>query len=70
MRREDRLLSFDWWASRLVFMFGARLFWPLIHVMEIMDDRVTDRATEAIAARFGNGQVAGKIRGYIVAAVR
>ena len=33
-------------------------------------DHVTDRATEAIAARFGNGPVAGKIRGHIVTATR
>ena len=33
-------------------------------------DEVTDRATEAIASRFGNGPVTGKIRGHIVAAVR
>jgi len=33
-------------------------------------DHVIDRATEAIAARFGNGPVAGKIRGHIVAAAR
>ncbi len=33
-------------------------------------DHVTDRATEAIAARFGNGPVAGRIRGHIVAAAR
>ncbi|MCH8113892.1 MAG: SAM-dependent methyltransferase, partial [Chloroflexi bacterium] len=33
-------------------------------------DEVTERATEAIASRFGNGPVTGKIRGHIVAAVR
>ena len=33
-------------------------------------DHVTDLATEAIAARFGNGPVAGKIRGHIMAATR
>lgn len=33
-------------------------------------EHVTDRVTDAIAARFGNGPVAGKIRGHIVAAVR
>ena len=33
-------------------------------------DHVTDRVTEAIALRFGNGPVAGKIRGHIVAAAR
>ncbi len=33
-------------------------------------EHVTDRATEAIAERFGNGPVAGKIRGHIVAAAR
>ena len=31
---------------------------------------VTDRAAEAIAARFGNGPVAGKIRGHVVVAER
>ncbi len=33
-------------------------------------DVVTDRATEAIADRFGSGPVAGKIRGHIVTASR
>ena len=45
---------------------------PLRNEIETRDasllGHVTDRATEAIAARFGNGPVAGKIRGYIVAA--
>ena len=47
---------------------------PLRNEIETRDasllDHVTDRAAEAIAARFGNGQVAGKIRGHIVAAAR
>jgi len=30
---------------------------------------VTDRATEAIASRYGNGPVAGKIQGHVVVAV-
>jgi len=46
---------------------------PLRNEIEARDasllDHITDRATEAIAARFGNGPVAGKIRGHIVAAV-
>ncbi len=33
-------------------------------------DYVTDRATAAIAARFGNGPIASKIRGHIVAGAR
>ena len=33
-------------------------------------DYVTDLATEAIAARFGSGQVTAKVRAHIVAAVR
>jgi len=32
--------------------------------------RVTDKAADAIEARFGNGSVTGKIRGYVVAATR
>ena len=47
---------------------------PLRNEIENRDatllDHVTDRATEAIAARFGNGPVAGKIRGHIVVAAR
>ena len=47
---------------------------PLRNEIENRDasilDHVTDRATEAIAARFGNGQVTGKIQAHIVAAVR
>jgi SAM-dependent methyltransferase len=47
---------------------------PLRNEIEARDtsllDHVTDRATEAIAARFGNGPVAGKIKGHIVAATR
>ena len=45
---------------------------PLRNEIETRDasllGHVTDRATEAIAARFGNGPVAGKIRGYVVEA--
>ena len=47
---------------------------PLRNEIEIRDagllDQVTDRATEAIAARFGDGPVTGKIRGHVVAATR
>jgi ubiquinone/menaquinone biosynthesis C-methylase UbiE len=47
---------------------------PLRNEIETRDasllDHVTDRAAEAIAARFGNGPVAGKIRGHVVAAAR
>jgi len=47
---------------------------PLRNEIESRDasllDHVTDRATEAIAARFGGGSVAGKIRGHVVAAAR
>jgi ubiquinone/menaquinone biosynthesis C-methylase UbiE len=47
---------------------------PLRNEIETRDasllDHVTERATEAIAARFGSGPVAGKIRGHIVTAVR
>ena len=47
---------------------------PLCNEIEARDasllEHVTDLASEAIAARFGNGQVSGKIRGHIVAAVR
>jgi ubiquinone/menaquinone biosynthesis C-methylase UbiE len=47
---------------------------PLRNEIEARDasllDHVTDRATEAIAKRFGNGPVAGKIRGHIITAVR
>ena len=32
-------------------------------------DHVTERTAEAIASRFGNGTVAGKIRAYVVEAV-
>ena len=32
-------------------------------------DEVTRRAAEAISARFGEGQVAGKIQGHVVVAV-
>lgn len=45
---------------------------PLRNEIETRDagllDHVTDRAVEAIEARFGNGPVAGKIRGHVVAA--
>ena len=47
---------------------------PLRNEIETRDssllEHVTDLATEAIAARFGNGPVSGKIRGHIVAAAR
>jgi len=33
-------------------------------------DRVTDLATAAVAARFGDGPVSGKIRGHVISAVR
>lgn len=45
---------------------------PLRNEIESRDasllDHVTDRAAEAIAARFGGGPVAGRIRGHIVTA--
>ncbi len=45
---------------------------PLRNEIETRDtsllNHVTDRATEAIAARFGDGPVVGKIRGHIMAA--
>jgi len=45
---------------------------PLRNEIETRDpsllDHVTDLATEAIAARFGDGPVTGKIRGYVVEA--
>lgn len=45
---------------------------PLRSEIEARDagllDHVTDRAAEAIAVRFGNGPVAGKIRGHVVTA--
>jgi len=47
---------------------------PLRNEIETRDanllEHVTDQATEAIAARFGNGPVAGKIRGHIITAAR
>ena len=47
---------------------------PLRNEIETRDagllGHVTDRATEAIAARFGKGPVTGKIRGHVVAAAR
>ncbi len=47
---------------------------PLRNEIEARDasllDYFTDRATVAIAARFGSGPVAGKIRGHIVVATR
>ena len=47
---------------------------PLRNEIEARDasllDYFTDRATIAIAARFGSGPVAGKIRGHIVVATR
>jgi hypothetical protein len=33
-------------------------------------DQVTDKAAEAIAARFGNGPVNAKIRGHVIEAAR
>jgi ubiquinone/menaquinone biosynthesis C-methylase UbiE len=46
---------------------------PLRNEIESRDarllDYVTEKATEAIAARFGRGAVSGKIRGHIVEAV-
>jgi ubiquinone/menaquinone biosynthesis C-methylase UbiE len=45
---------------------------PLRNEIEARDvnmlDAVTDRATEAIAERYGNGQVSGKIQGHVVVA--
>ena len=45
---------------------------PLRNEIEARDasllDHVTEQATEAIAARFGNGRVTGKIRGHVVTA--
>ena len=47
---------------------------PLRNEIEARDagllDHVTDQATEAIAARFGDDPVAGKIRGHVVTAAR
>lgn len=47
---------------------------PLRNEIETRDasllEQVTDRTTEAIAARFGTGPVAGKIRAHIVTAAR
>jgi ubiquinone/menaquinone biosynthesis C-methylase UbiE len=47
---------------------------PLRNEVEKRDptllEHVTDRATEAIARRFGNGAVVGKIRAHVVTAVR
>ena len=47
---------------------------PLRNEIEARDasllDKVTDRATNAIAARFGKGPVVGKIRGHVVVAAR
>ncbi len=47
---------------------------PLRNEIEARDasllDHVTERATEAIAARYGTGPVAAKIRGHVVTAVR
>ncbi len=46
---------------------------PLCNEIEARDagrlDLVTDRATEAIAERYGNGPVAAKIRAHVVTAV-
>ena len=47
---------------------------PLRNEIETRDasllGHVTEQATEAIAARFGDGPVTGKIKGYIVTARR
>jgi len=47
---------------------------PLRNEIEERDadllDHVTDRATDAIAERFGSGEVSAKIRGYIITATR
>jgi len=47
---------------------------PLRNEIEERDaallDRVTDKAADAIAARFGSGSVTGKIRGYVITATR
>jgi ubiquinone/menaquinone biosynthesis C-methylase UbiE len=47
---------------------------PLRNEIEARDasllEHVTDRAADAIAARFGPGPVAGKIQGHVVTAVR
>jgi len=47
---------------------------PLRNEIEARDasllEMVTDRAEEAIAARFGSANVAGKIRGHVITAVR
>jgi ubiquinone/menaquinone biosynthesis C-methylase UbiE len=47
---------------------------PLRNEIEARDasllETVTDRAEEAIAASFGNANIAGKIRGHVITAVR
>ena len=47
---------------------------PLRYEIEARDasllDQVTDKAAEAIAARFGNGPVNAKIRGHVIEAAR
>ena len=47
---------------------------PLRNEIEERDadllDHVTDRATEAIAERFGSGRVSAKIRGHVITATR
>jgi len=47
---------------------------PLRNEIETRDasllEHATDRAAEAIAARFGEGPVVGKIRGHVVVAMR
>lgn len=46
---------------------------PLRNEIEVRDasllEFVTDRATEAIAERYGNGPVSGKIQGHVIVAV-
>jgi hypothetical protein len=47
---------------------------PLRNEIEERDadllEHVTDRATEAIAERFGSGEVSARIRGYVISAIR
>jgi ubiquinone/menaquinone biosynthesis C-methylase UbiE len=47
---------------------------PLRNEIEERDadllEHVTDRATEAIADRFGTGEVSARIRGYVISAIR
>jgi hypothetical protein len=47
---------------------------PLRNEIEERDadllEHVTDRATEAIAERFGSGEVSARIRGHVITAIR